>query len=61
MSETNEQAEMHQRRVTLADGRYLIFYSFDEPSAPAIVDTAAEHLSRREPDAEPEAEGEPRV
>jgi hypothetical protein len=50
---------MHRRRVTLADGRYLIFYTFDEEAAPEPsgknVETAA---MRTEPVAAPQAEEE---
>lgn len=44
---------MEKREVKLEDGRYLIYYTFDdEPETRADVDTVA---SRREPKAEPEA------
>lgn len=59
MSEANEQKGMHQRRITLADGRYLIFYTFDELSSSAIEQTEGAELP--EPEAEPEAEDERRV
>ena len=47
---------MEKREVKLEDGRYLIFYTFDEePATPATERTAAR---RPEPQAEPEAEDE---
>lgn len=49
---------MHRRRVTLEDGRYLIFYSFDGAEAPPPSD---EKAVTRQPDAIPVAEEEPRV
>jgi hypothetical protein len=61
MAESDEREGMHQRRITLADGRYLIFYTFDEPSASTVGHAAADPLSQREPEAAPEAEGERRV
>jgi hypothetical protein len=61
MDESNEQEGMYKRRITLADGRYLIFYTFDEPVAATANHASAERQSRREPDAEPEAEEERHV
>jgi hypothetical protein len=61
MSEPDKQKGMRKRRITLADGRYLIFYTFDEPYTANVGQSSADHLSRREPDAEPEAEEERRV
>jgi hypothetical protein len=50
---------MEKREVTLEDGRFLIFYTFDdEPTMPANDDAAA---GRPEPQAEPEAEDEQSV
>ena len=61
MTEQDEQEGMHRRRITLADGRYLIFYTFDEPT-PAPMDVEAESAAARvEPEARPEAEEERRV
>ena len=46
---------MQRRQIEMEDGRYLIFYTFDEePNAPARDDEA----ERAEPDAEPVAEEE---
>ena len=58
--------EMHTRRITLSDGRYLIFYTFgQESAAPDGVEseTAAqrEAETQPEPDAQPSAEEERRV
>ncbi|MFN2454971.1 MAG: hypothetical protein ABR577_12190 [Pyrinomonadaceae bacterium] len=52
--------DMKSRRVTLADGRYLIFYTFDDApdAAPHIVD---EDAKRREPVAQPVATEERHV
>jgi hypothetical protein len=61
MSEPNEGEGMHKRQITLADGRYLIFYTFDEPQALTASDASAETTPRPEPDARPEAEEERRV
>jgi hypothetical protein len=61
MSESSETEGMHRRRITLHDGRYLIFYTFDEPSVAAAHDKADASLGLPEPEAEPEAEEERRV
>lgn len=49
---------MHKRPTTLADGRYLIFYTFDEETA---TDASPAVAPRAEPEAEPVAEEERRV
>ena len=57
MAEENEQKDMYRRRVTLTDGRYLIFYTFEEQlNGAAEVEGAGQGASRGEPDAEPQAE-----
>jgi hypothetical protein len=62
MAEENEQKGMHRRRITLKDGRYLIFYTFDEqPGSGQEVEGAGQDASRSEPDARPQAEEERRV
>jgi hypothetical protein len=62
MSDENEPEGMHQRRITLADGRYLIFYTFDEPPVLTAAGHASTNNARRpEPDARAEAEEERRV
>ncbi|HVF87244.1 MAG TPA: hypothetical protein VM866_06630 [Pyrinomonadaceae bacterium] len=48
-------AAMHQRRITLDDGRYLIFYTFDESQTPPPSDAK---ISSQQPDAIPVAEEE---
>jgi hypothetical protein len=66
--------EMHKRRTTLADGRYLIYYTFGEEAGESAAEAdktgaAGVDASRRvpapepeaEPAAEPEAEEERRV
>lgn len=46
---------MQKREITLADGRYLIFFTFDdEEAAPAVKSEAA--APRPEPQPQPEAE-----
>jgi hypothetical protein len=53
---------MHRRRITLADGRYLIFYTFDEEVAPQPSGKNVEaSAARKEPVAAPQAEEERRV
>jgi hypothetical protein len=50
---------MRKRRTTLEDGRYLIYYTFVEEASEAPH--ARDDASSREPEARPEAEGEPSV
>lgn len=57
---------MQRRQITLADGRYLIFYTFEAETAraPAGADAAgsrAEESGPPEPAAEPQAAEERRV
>ena len=57
---------MERKQITLEDGRYLIFYTFDEEmaaSSDSREDTGArESAARRaEPQAEPQATEERRV
>lgn len=58
---------MQRRQITLEDGRYLIFYTFDDESAAAssssTQNAGAENSSAQveEPDAEPQATEEKRV
>jgi hypothetical protein len=47
---------MQKRRVTLEDGRYLIYYTFEDEAPPQ----AEAETKRPEPKAEPEAEEEER-
>ncbi|HYY57320.1 MAG TPA: hypothetical protein VE842_08300 [Pyrinomonadaceae bacterium] len=59
MSVEEEKDNMHRRRITLADGRYMIFYTFDEGPAPQSSDgKEADALRGREPHAIPQAEEE---
>ncbi|MDQ3806287.1 MAG: hypothetical protein M3416_20970 [Acidobacteriota bacterium] len=52
--------EMRKRRTLMADGRYLIYFTFgDEDEAPRATDEGA--TARPEPEAEPVAEEERRV
>jgi hypothetical protein len=53
---------MQQRRITLDDGRYLIFYTFEDEGAQAATDEPREGASAKEsPKPEPQAEEERRV
>jgi len=57
---------MQRRQITLDDGRYLIFYTFEEETAvPSNSDeeagASADSRRRAEPDAEPQATEERRV
>ena len=57
---------MQRRQITLEDGRYLIFYTFDEETTapPDSNDEAGDERSsapREEADAEPQATEEKRV
>jgi hypothetical protein len=62
MAEEKERKNMHRRRVMLNDGRYLIFYTFEEQLGRASeVEGAGQAASRSEPDAEPQALEERRV
>jgi hypothetical protein len=49
---------MQKRQITLEDGRYLIFYTFEDAPAPAEEKRGADAAG---PAAEPEAEEERRV
>jgi hypothetical protein len=62
MAGEREQNGMHRRRVTLSDGRYLIFYTFEEQlSSGQEAEGARQGAGRSEPDVQPEAEEERRV
>jgi hypothetical protein len=55
---------MQQRRITLDDGRYLIFYTFEDEGAQAessARDESREGAAQESPEAEPQAEEERRV
>jgi hypothetical protein len=53
---------MQKRRITLQDGRYLIFYTFDDEALPSTSSDKETKERRREPaDVVPEAEEERRV
>jgi hypothetical protein len=52
---------MQQRRITLEDGRYLIFYTFDDEGASSASSKARgeeESAKEVEPQAKPQAEEE---
>jgi hypothetical protein len=59
-TQQSEQRGTHKRRLTLADGRYLIFYTFDESpvSKPETQNTAESTGEKREPEQQPQAEDE---
>jgi hypothetical protein len=63
MSKKDGPTGMKKRRITLHDGRYLIFYTFEgEPVPGASSDKESDAAQRREPDAPvPQAEEERRV
>jgi hypothetical protein len=62
MSKEDGPTGMQKRRITLHDGRYLIFYTFeDEPVPDASNDKETDARRRAEPDAVPQAEEERRV
>jgi hypothetical protein len=62
MAEQSEQNGMHRRRVKLQDGRYMIFYTFDELPAAQTEDEGQDaSASKREPEPQPVAEEERRV
>jgi hypothetical protein len=52
---------MQRTQITLADGRYLIFYTFDERAAPPPVAPAQTDDQQRAPQPAPDAEEERRV
>jgi hypothetical protein len=49
---------MQQRRITLEDGRYLIFYTFEDEAAPPASGGEGERDVEVEPQAKPQAEEE---
>jgi hypothetical protein len=61
MTEESEQEGMRRRRITLADGRYLIFYTFDEQASASSAGLTASAESKREPGPEAQMEEERRV
>jgi hypothetical protein len=48
-------SNMRRRQITLADGRYLIFYTFEDEAVAGLPGGEASH---REPEVRPEAEEE---
>jgi hypothetical protein len=51
---------MQRRRITLSDGRYLIFYTFEEEDAREAQGSMKALEKTSEPEAEPQAEEEQR-
>lgn len=49
---------MRQRRITLPDGRYLIFYTFEDESLAVVLEENNPTTARAEPSPEPVAEEE---
>ncbi len=59
--EDGQKTGMQKRRITLRDGRYLIFYTFeDEPLPDASSDKGTDAQRRAEPDAPVPQAGEER-
>jgi hypothetical protein len=59
MSVEDGQRSMHKRRIMLADGRYLIFYTFEDKPAPSASSDKETDARRPEADlAAPQAEEE---
>ena len=57
MSRENGHRGMHKRRITLVDGRYLIFYTFEDANTASTSAGVEASDTRPEPDlAEPEGE-----
>ena len=52
----NREGKMPHRQITLADGRYLIFYTFDTAYKPQAE---ADKGRKVEPDVEPDSTEEP--
>lgn len=42
MNKGTNNLEMHKRRITLADGRYMIFYTFVEEGPREVVEDESE-------------------
>ena len=59
-TQQDKQQGMHKRRITLEDGRYMIFYTFDE-SPVAETQKTESAGEKSEAEAEPQAEEERRV
>ncbi len=55
----NDEAAMRKRRTTLADGQYMIYYTFD--GSLASHDAAQEDVRLAEPAPHPESSEEQRV
>jgi hypothetical protein len=63
-TQQDKQQGMHKRRITLEDGRYMIFYTFDElpaASQPETENAAESTGGKRESESQPQAEEERRV
>jgi predicted lipoprotein with Yx(FWY)xxD motif len=61
MNKEDDQTGMHKRRITLHDGRYLIFYTFEDErkGSSASSDKETEEAHGRDPRAAvPQAEEE---
>ncbi len=55
---------MQQRRITLDDGRYLIFYTFEDEGAQvasSAPDESSKGAAKESPNPKPQAEEERRV
>jgi len=50
---------MKKRQITMQDGRYLIFYTFEEQAESPVGEHKHDDVgAQRQPDAKPEAEEE---
>ncbi|MBA3767191.1 MAG: hypothetical protein H0W99_09430 [Acidobacteria bacterium] len=62
MSSEDEQRGIRKRRITLPDGRYMIFYTFEDKLAASTSTDKGTDAKRLEPDlAVPQAEEEERL
>ena len=50
----SQETSMHRREITLADGRYMIFYTFDDADGAAPKRTSTPVDSHTRPDASPD-------
>lgn len=46
-ADENQGPSIHHREITLADGRYMIFYTFDGPEEPPPTDTDEPFRAKR--------------
>ncbi len=58
---SEDEIRMHRRRITLADGRYLIFFTFDDGPVPSSDKPDAARHRAEDPQPRAEAGEERRV